>query len=57
MLASGKRPQESKDSLIRIKVGEAKTHGPNRWLSEVVNSEEKTTTLSVTSSADAIVGK
>ena len=57
MLCLGIRPQESKESLIRVKVGDKRTVGVNRWAAHVKDTKESSVTLLVSSNADAIVGK
>ena len=54
---SGKEPQESKESLIRVKVGDEKTVGVNRWEALLKSTKESSITVQVTPNAEAIVGK
>ena len=51
----GKRPQESKGSIVRVAVGESLS--PKHWGMQVKESSGSTVHLSIMSSAKAIIGR
>lgn len=57
----GPRPQESKDTLVRLKLDlkgrTPVTSFPSRWSAVVTSLKESTVDVSVTSPADAIIGR
>ena len=53
----GSRPQESKLSVIRVKFGEKKGEGINRWAVEVQKVEDSNVTVSITPGADSLIGR
>ena len=54
---SGNRPQESKQSIIRVRFGQKRTEGVNRWAVEVKKIDDSTVTVSVTPGADSLIGR
>ena len=51
----GKRPQESKGSIVRVVCGDSLT--PTQWGMQVKEATGSTVRLSITSSAKAIIGR
>ena len=55
VLVLGKRPQESKGSIVRVAVGESLS--PKHWGMQVKEASGSTVHLSIMSSAKAIIGR